>query len=115
MNIKEIVEKYKECDSADKLGIISNITTIISAVIAIITSQILTIKYVIEGTALIRISFYIVAMGISILVFFFYIKGIAYLIKEYKSFLVQSATILIATGSLLLFLVIIWSFVITIQ
>ncbi|MEK4149035.1 hypothetical protein NST02_18390 [Robertmurraya sp. FSL W8-0741] len=113
MNIKELFNSYKNGDSTEKLGIISNLVTIFTAITALITGQLLTLKFVISNTTFIAIAFYIIAMGISLLIFFYYLKGSAILLKTYKSFLVQVSMILIATGALIFAWVIIWSFILT--
>ncbi|WP_368298374.1 hypothetical protein [Cytobacillus firmus] len=115
MNIKEILNNFKNGDSTKRLGILSDIVTIFTAVITLITTQILTLKFVITDTTIIKIAFYIFAMGISLLLLYFYLKAVSYLLKEYKSFLVQSAAILMITSSLILLMVTIWSFVLTIS
>lgn len=113
MNLKDIISSYKKGNSTEKLGIISDITTLITALITVITGQLLTIKFVINEDSFIAIAFYIIAMGISLIFLFLYLKAIRYLITEYRSFLIQIATILIATGGIIFVMVIIWSFVLT--
>lgn len=111
MNLKEIITKYKEGNSIDRLGIIGNVVTIISTIVALVTGQLLTLKFIVDETTFIAIAFYIIAMGISLLVFFLFLKILSLIINLYKSYLIQAALFLIILGIMLLVLVIIWSFV----
>ena len=56
------------------MGIIGNVVTIISTIVALVTGQLLTLKFIVDETTFIAIAFYIIAMGISLLVFSFFLK-----------------------------------------
>ncbi|MDU5143539.1 MAG: hypothetical protein E6230_15275 [Paenibacillus dendritiformis] len=115
MNIKEIIMKYKEGNSLDKLGIIGNFVTIITAAITLVTGQLLAFEFVIKETTFIRISFYTATMGLSLLLLFIFLKSLSLFIKTFKSFMLQIAVFLISFAFLSLILTTIWSFVLTIQ
>jgi len=115
MNIKEIVNKYKDSDSTGKLGIISDLITIFATIVAIITSQIFTIKFVFDELTIIRIAFYMVALGITLLIIFIYIEFISYVKKEFPSRLFNCSINLIIGGIIVLLMYTVWAFVFTIE
>ncbi|MGW8428844.1 hypothetical protein ACWGJQ_25930 [Peribacillus simplex] len=108
--IKELIENFKSGDSTQKLGIISDLISIITAVVTLITAQAFAVKFVITETTIIKTAFYILAMSISLFVIFFYLKGISFIRKEYKSLLVQSAFILCFTSFFIFITYTVWSF-----
>lgn len=114
MDFKEIVEKYQSEDSTVKLGILSNVITLFTAALAIITSQVFSVKYF-EVETVIKIAFYIGAMGLSLFVLFFYLKWGSYILQIYKSLLLQLSIILFGVCSFILFMAFIWGFVLSIQ
>lgn len=86
MDIKEIITKYNKADSTEKLGIISNIVTIITAIIALVTGQILTFNFVFESTSLTILGFYMLGMSFSTMLLGFYFWSLKKISIVFKSF-----------------------------
>lgn len=114
MNLKEIVNIFKKGDSTQKLGILSDIVTLFTALIALITSQIFTLKFILDDITFIMIAYYMAAMGLSLLITFTYIKGVSFFIKTYNSYLLKSAWFLLFSAVVILILVTIWSYMLMI-
>jgi len=115
MDIKEIITQYKNGDSAEKLSIISSITTIITAAFALITGQLVTMKFLINEITLIMFGIYMGAMAISILLLYFYLFFIKLIRKEIESFLLKLFFFLIANVFLLFANIILWIFILEIK
>lgn len=115
MKITEIINKFKSGDSTQKLGIISDLVSIFSALATLVTAQFFAFKFVITETTIIKTAFYILAMGISLLAIFFYLKTISYIRKELESFMIQLALILILSSLFILLMYTLWILVLTVQ
>lgn len=115
MNIREIIANYRNGNSVEKLAIISSVITIITGFIAIITSQIFTIKFVFDDTTFIRIAFYIIAMGASLLLIYIFLALSSLIRRTSPSFLLTISFIFMALGIVVLGLFTLWSLVLSIQ
>jgi len=115
MNLREIIKNYRNGNSVEKLAIISSAVTIITAFIAVITGQIFTIKFVFDDTTFIRVAFYIMAMGVSLLFIYLFLALSSGLRRISPSVLLTISFIIMSLGILVLGIFTIWDFVLTIQ
>ena len=115
MNLKDILNNYKKGSSIDKLGIISNLITIFTAVVAIITSQIFAMKFVFDESTLIRTIFYLFAFGLTLLVLHVSFKVTKLFLSEKFDFLFKISLIILFNTCMLFITYIIWSFMLTFE
>lgn len=115
MNIKEITTKYKDGNSVDKLGIISNVVTIVTAIIALATGQILTFNFVFESTSLTILGFYLLGLSLSTLLLGFYFWSLKKISTVFDSFFVKTSLYLSSTTTQLFCNIIIWEFILSIK
>ncbi len=115
MKLKEIIMKYKEGNSLDRLGIVGNIVTIISAVVALVTGQLLTIKFIFDESTFMLIGFYIIAMGVTLLLIYLFWALASICIKALKPILFGLSVVIILFGFLSLIISNIWYLVLSFQ
>lgn len=115
MKLKEIFNIYKEGNSVDKLGIIGNIVTIVSAFFALIAAQLFSIKYLFEGTTYIKVSFLVITLGVSFIILYLCNFFLSLTKGFIKSLLLRYGVNIIFFGVMFLLATNIWLFILTFQ
>lgn len=115
MKISEIHKDYMNGSPSEKLSIISSLLTVVTFILAIITSQFFAFKYIVDSRTYIAIGLYLLALGISLIVVYLYQLWVQFINKTYEQLILKVAFILIATSSFAFSLVVIWTFILQIQ
>ncbi|MEH7401601.1 hypothetical protein V7148_11480 [Gottfriedia acidiceleris] len=113
--LKDLYNTFKDSDSAGKLGILSDVLSIMTFLFTITIGQLIAMKFVIESVTFVIISWYLVGLGVNLLLF--YLVKIAYsdLLGGLKSKILRVALFIILSGLFLLLTTGIWAFLIEIS